>query len=232
MRRRDFLGIVGLLAATIAGAPTPTIAKLEANPTIETFVTETGDARELAKLTELDPAYGFCIDTLANNVALVTSAVRKSQEGNVFIVDKAAYRLYIVKNGKLQKEFPIELGRDPIDSKLYEWDMRTPEGLYFINDLQEGTRTKFYKALTIDYPNKDDWARFDTAKQNGLIEPETKIGGEIQVHGSGGRGRNWTIGCVAVSNANMDVVYGAAKLGTPVCIVKYGAKYAFSRIKA
>jgi murein L,D-transpeptidase YafK len=83
----------------------------------------------------------------------------------------------------------------------------------------DGGKTKYYKALLLNYPNDEDTARFNAEIANGSLPPSAKIGGLIEIHGEGGRGIDWTEGCVALTNREMDLVYRYVKVGTPVTIV-------------
>jgi murein L,D-transpeptidase YafK len=97
--------------------------------------------------------------------------------------------------------------------------MATPEGMYKVTRKLEGSKTKYYKALLLDYPNEEDKARFREEIENGSLPRNAKIGGLIEIHGDGGKGIDWTEGCVALTNKEMDIVYRLAKVGTPVTIV-------------
>ncbi len=181
---------------------------------------------------ELDPEYGFSRAALERFQGLVRQTVRKSEaeKSYAIVVDKAAYRLFVLKDGKVLHEFAVELGRDPIHDKVKKDDCRTPEGFYKILYAQEGAQTRFYKALTIDYPNSTDQAEFAVWKRQGLVGEFDSIGGEIQIHGAGSGkagnsgGHNWTLGCVALGNADLDRFFALVKDGgTPVTIVRFGA---------
>jgi hypothetical protein len=137
----------------------------------------------------------------------------------ILIIDKMEHRCRVYQSGKLELEVPIEMGPYWVGAKKQKGDKRTPEGKYFITKKRKSGETKFYKALQLNYPNEDDWLRFYVAKRNGEIAPDTKIGGLIEIHGEGGKGVNWTDGCVAVHNRDMDKVFKITEVGTPVTIV-------------
>ena len=94
-----------------------------------------------------------------------------------------------------------------------------PEGIYKVTELRNVGRTRFYKALMLDYPNPDDRTRFEHGRRTGQVPRRTGIGSLIEIHGDGGQGRDWTDGCVALANADMDAVFSRASVGTPVTIV-------------
>ncbi|MEZ5072175.1 MAG: L,D-transpeptidase [Bacteroidales bacterium] len=71
----------------------------------------------------------------------------------------------------------------------------------------------------MDYPNAEDTKRFRNNKKNGRIPGDAEIGGLIEIHGKGGKGSDWTDGCVALRNEDMDAVFAACPNGTRVTIV-------------
>ncbi len=142
-----------------------------------------------------------------------------TRESSVIIIDKFSRDLYIYLNGTLIKRYKVELGPNWIGDKRQEGDMATPEGFYFVKEKLDSRKTKFYKALLINYPNKKDLENFNQEMQNGTIHSSARIGGAIEIHGSGGAGRDWTNGCVALRNSDMDTVFAYASPGTMVTIV-------------
>ncbi|MFO7613353.1 MAG: L,D-transpeptidase [Bacteroidales bacterium] len=147
-----------------------------------------------------------------------TIAWSKKNRSSVIIVDKFAHKCYVYQGGKLKIEFDAELGPNWIGTKLYRGDKATPEGKYHVTKKKARRETKYYKALLINYPNDDDKARYDVNVKNGTI-PKRGIGNLIEIHGDGGKGINWTDGCVALTNADMDKLYNMVSVGTPVTIV-------------
>ena len=112
-------------------------------------------------------------------------------------------------------EFRIALGRNPKGHKTREGDSRTPEGVYVLD--YKKADSAFYKAIHISYPNALDIAAAKTAR----VSP----GGQIMIHGQkNGLGwlsqlaqtTDWTDGCIALRNADMDVVWNTVKTGTPI----------------
>ncbi len=137
----------------------------------------------------------------------------------VLIVDKLAHRCYVFESGTKIAEFPVELGPNWLGHKRQQGDGATPEGKYFIRKMKSGKETVYYKALEIDYPNAEDEAMFSLAQHRGLISRDAAIGGGIEIHGDGGKGADWTAGCVALRNQDMDRLFEWVKVGTPVTIV-------------
>jgi lipoprotein-anchoring transpeptidase ErfK/SrfK len=169
-------------------------------------------------------AAGFLKSYLANipqwqRWAAETIAWSANYNRTAIIVEKMASRCRVYVDGKLKAEYPVELGPRWLGHKRKKGDGATPEGCYRVIKKKSGRQTKYYKALEIDYPNQIDRERFRVAQERGEFPQNAHLGGLIEIHGDGGKGVNWTSGCVALSNANMDKLFELAKVGTPVTIV-------------
>ncbi len=151
----------------------------------------------------------------------VESTIRNSREKKEYaiIIDKYARKCLVYQAGKMKYEFRAELGLNWVGDKLYSGDKATPEGLYKVARKIENGKTKYYKALLLDYPLQDDKQRFEELKSKGELPYNARIGGLIEIHGNGGKGADWTDGCVALTDRDMDIVYKLARVGTPVTIV-------------
>ncbi len=158
----------------------------------------------------------------------ITESRKKSK--SCLIVDKYARKCHLYKKGELVDSFSIELGTNWIGDKQYQGDKSTPEGVYTILKRKSSPDTKYYKALLLNYPNEDDKKRFISNKKNGTIDARLAIGGLIEIHGHGGKGIDWTDGCIAVTNEDMDVLYNVCPEGTTVAIA--GSLKPFSEIIA
>ena len=134
-------------------------------------------------------------------------------------VDKSLRRLYLIKDGRTVRTFPIALGLAPRGHKMREGDYRTPEGDYHISARKPDS--SYMLSLQISYPSESDRVRAEQA--------EVPAGGLIMVHGrpirpTNGRDRNyystrdWTDGCIAVSNAAMLEIWMMTRIGTPITI--------------
>jgi L,D-peptidoglycan transpeptidase YkuD (ErfK/YbiS/YcfS/YnhG family) len=147
------------------------------------------------------------------------ATIRLSAQNNnyAFIVDKIKHKGYLYYKGKLNKEYDIELGRNWIGDKITAGDKATPEGMYKVIKKKAGSR--YYKALLINYPNEEDYAHFNSKKREGLISRNSNIGGLIEIHGDGGKGDDWTSGCIALRNNEIDELFSRMSVGTPVTIV-------------
>ena len=139
--------------------------------------------------------------------------------GQAVIVEKASGRCLLVRGGRAVAAFRAELGRNGLAGKVHSGDAATPEGRYRIVEKRENGKTKFHRALLLDYPNDDDRRAYQTAVRRGQVPRGRGIGGLIEIHGEGGQGLNWTDGCVALANADMDRLFDAVATGTPVTIV-------------
>jgi murein L,D-transpeptidase YafK len=152
-------------------------------------------------------------------IALTGVAVQPHAETLVqadkVIVLKHERKLYLMRQGESLKWFWIALGRYPVGRKTERGDGRTPEGIYRI--LGRDASSHYYRALWLSYPNSADRER---AERLG-INP----GGGIMIHavpkgfeptGPGEPMIDWTDGCIAVTNADMDEIWARVPDGTPV----------------
>ena len=151
----------------------------------------------------------------------VTQTINDSKKNNDYsiIVDKFSRKLYVYQNGARKMEYDAELGTNWVGDKRIRGDNATPEGMYKISKKFDNPRTEYYKALLINYPNDGDVQKFNSDVAKGLLPRSAKIGGLIEIHGNGGKGIDWTQGCIALTDNEMDIVFELAKVGTPVTIV-------------
>ena len=148
-----------------------------------------------------------------------TIAWSANRNAYAIIVDKLAHICYLYFNGSIKAHYNAEFGRAWIGSKNRRGDRATTEGRYYVTKKRGVGQTRYYKALDINYPNAEDLERFNKAKQNGELPKSAGIGGLVEIHGSGGRGTDWTYGCVALKNSDMDKLFSFVSVGTPVTIV-------------
>ena len=134
------------------------------------------------------------------------------------IIEKSSHRAYLVSGGKLVRTYNCELGYNSARQKLFSGDGATPEGMYYVTKVKYNS--KFRHALLIDYPNAMDIKRFRDNKSKGIISRFARIGALIEIHGEGGKQEDWTDGCVALSNKDIDHLMQYAQAGTPVTIVR------------
>jgi len=150
-----------------------------------------------------------------------TSTINESRKSGSYaiVVEKIPAVCHLYHGGKKKYTFEAEFGSNWLGDKMSRGDMATPEGKYMVTKKLSGGSTKYYKALMINYPNKIDIQEFNERTRNGKLPADARIGDMIEIHGDGGKGANWTQGCVALRNADMDVIYKYAAKGTPVTII-------------
>ncbi len=134
---------------------------------------------------------------------------------DLVVVNKSERRLSLVRAGRVFRRFPISLGAHPRGHKREQGDERTPEGRYILD--RKNSHSHFYKSIHISYPNGRDRKQ---ARKRG-VDP----GGDIMIHGQKNgwqwlsplsRFIDWTDGCIAVSNHDMDAIWQAVRVGTPI----------------
>lgn len=143
----------------------------------------------------------------------------KKHKSTAIVVDKYARTCMLYKNGTLIGSYPSELGTNWMGDKQYQGDKATPEGNYKVVSKKAGPETKYFKALLLDYPNQLDKQRFLAGKKKGLLAQDAAIGGLIEIHGHGGKGTDWTDGCVALPDTSMEALFAQSPIGTTVTIV-------------
>jgi murein L,D-transpeptidase YafK len=130
------------------------------------------------------------------------------------IVNKGARKMYLLHHGEVLESYDFALGFAPVGDKEIEGDGKTPEGDYLIE--RRNPNSKFYLSIGIDYPNEQDIAE--------ALALGEKPGGDIFIHGrpTGVKfrpdRRDWTAGCIAVTNREMRDIYAMVKNGTPIRI--------------
>jgi murein L,D-transpeptidase YafK len=144
------------------------------------------------------------------------------------LVLKAERRLELQQDGKVVKTYRIGLGNTPAGAKQRQGDGRTPEGTFYV--CVKNPQSKYHLSLGLSYPTPADAAR---GLREGLVtQPEhnaivaahkkhvtppwnTALGGEVFIHGSGS-GSDWTLGCIALDDADMTELFSLVAKGTPV----------------
>jgi murein L,D-transpeptidase YafK len=143
------------------------------------------------------------------------ASLAHAEKADLVIVSKSESRLYLERAGKRFATFEVAFGGNPRGHKQQEGDERTPEGKYVLDS--KNSNSRYYKAIHISYPNAQDRA---VAQARG-VSP----GGLVMIHGQkNGFGWlspitqlfDWTDGCIALSNADMETVWQAIDVGTPI----------------
>lgn len=131
------------------------------------------------------------------------------------VVQKEQRRMHLLSGQTVLRSHDFGLGNQPVGHKQFEGDGKTPEGQYFVDRFNP--RSRYHLSVGISYPNERDKAY---AAQFGL-----SAGGDIMFHGRGPEGRvlaprnrDWTAGCIAMTDQEIEDVYAMLKLGTPVMI--------------
>lgn len=138
-------------------------------------------------------------------------------KADLVVVYKSERILQLKQKGRVLKSFPISLGREPIGTKLREGDGRTPEGVYTLD--WRNPNSRFYRSIHVSYPRAGD------------LEPATRWGvspgGQIMLHGLpndvrperiGNPRRDWTDGCIALTNEEIDEIWTWVEDGTTIII--------------
>ena len=142
------------------------------------------------------------------------AAVRPAKADRI-IVAKTERRLYLLRDGEVLDSYQVALGRQPKGTKLYQGDGRTPEGTYEISAFN--AQSRFHRSLRVSYPNEHDRAVARALGQS--------AGGDIMVHGLAPERRNfqnehwrynWTNGCIAVGDAEIEEIWQRVEIGTPI----------------
>jgi lipoprotein-anchoring transpeptidase ErfK/SrfK len=135
------------------------------------------------------------------------------------VVNKERNQLSLYVRGRQVRTYPADMGVNVGATKLVSGDGATPEGRYKIVSKKGPGQTRYHRALLLDYPNQQDLKRLEQARREGRVPKGARPGGLIEIHGEGGRGRDWTRGCPALSNRDMDDLFARVQVGTPVTIV-------------
>tara|TARA_B100001769_G_scaffold271560_1_gene264544 strand:+ start:1557 stop:2039 length:483 start_codon:yes stop_codon:yes gene_type:complete len=136
---------------------------------------------------------------------------------DIIIIKKSERKLYAIKDDKILKKYDIALGQNPVGHKKVEGDKKTPEGYYFIDG--KNAKSKYFLSLHISYPNYHD--------KQVAIKKKRDPGKHIAIHGLPPasllsqylyNGPDWTEGCIALSNSDMQDLWNLATEGTQILI--------------
>lgn len=148
-------------------------------------------------------------------VAASQGALGDGGKADRVLIDKGKRQLVLLRGSQPVKTYQVALGSAPKGPKRFEGDQRTPEGVYAIDF--RNADSGFHRALRISYPNEADRVR--------ALEAGVDPGGQIMIHGlkngQGWLGRrhlggDWTDGCIAVTNEEIEEIWSLVELGTPV----------------
>ena len=139
------------------------------------------------------------------------------QQANKITISKSQHSMTLWSGDKILKTYKVALGRGKGEAKSHQGDHETPEGTYVIDS--KNSKSRFHLALHVSYPNAEDIKR---AKSKGLSP-----GGDIMIHGVhsgfqwlGGLQHDidWTDGCIAVTDSEIEEIFAAVPIGTPIQI--------------
>lgn len=144
------------------------------------------------------------------------------------LVSKSKRSITLLINGKAIWSAPVGLGGCPEGHKQREGDQRTPEGDYFI--CTRNPRSRFHLFLGLSYPGIQDAERglregsITPSEHDAIVQAhragecppwKTALGGEVGIHGSGAD-RDWTLGCIALDDPEIELLWALCPLGTPI----------------
>ena len=148
-------------------------------------------------------------------LGLAQTAATPALHADRVLVLKKERTLQLLSRGKVIKSYKIALGGDPIGPKTRQGDHKTPEGVYVLDF--RNAHSQFYKSIHISYPNERDRAA--------AHKKAVPTGGDVFVHGlpkgygfvgASHRLKDWTDGCVAVTDEEIDEIWLAVADGTPI----------------
>ena len=157
----------------------------------------------------------FGIGAVATLAVAGCSSKFKSYDGpkiTSVVVNKGERQLYLLHHEQVLKQYRFDLGFAPTGDKKVEGDGKTPEGTYVID--RRNPNSSFHLSIGISYPNAGDRAEAKALGQN--------PGGEIFIHGQPNlkraRGPDWTAGCIAVKNREIEQIYAMVDNGTLITL--------------
>ncbi len=160
--------------------------------------------------------------------SLLAASLTAAPEALSILVLKAERRLEVHRGAQVVRTYRIGLGHTPTGTKRRQGDGRTPEGTFYV--CVKNPRSRFHLSLGLSYPTPADAARglreglVTQAQHDAILAAHRKhvsppwntaLGGEIFIHGNGS-GSDWTLGCIALEDADMDELYALVANGTPV----------------
>jgi len=179
----------------------------------ESFLALDIGVREVKSVNKICNEYFFLKDGIR-----IFDRCKKLSKANLVVVKKSKRKLYLLKNNEVLRSYHISLGANLKGHKVQEGDKKTPEGNYTLD--YKKSNSSFFKAIHISYPNKND-----IEKSNYLgVNP----GGFIMIHGQKNhfgwlsflmQQFNWTNGCIAVTNEDMQEIWQSVDINTSIKIL-------------
>jgi murein L,D-transpeptidase YafK len=184
------------------------------------------DMRQTDRQTKLRPmpvlfaaalALAMLAGLLSAHPARANLSYEEQTKADLVIVYKGDRILQLKRGGRVLKTFPVALGREPRGPKLQEGDGRTPEGVYTLD--WRNPNSRFHRAIHISYPREGEAVN--------AIRWGVSPGGQIMLHGLpngvlaeqvGHPRRDWTDGCIALTNEQIDEIWARVEDGTTIII--------------
>lgn len=168
--------------------------------------------------TETTSIQSYKTTKAKKNSSLPVSPVR-------IVVDKSNYELYVYDAKGWYATYPVVFGNRNLDDKKMEGDRKTPEGTFHIT--AKRYHNKWSRFMALDYPTKQDLAKFEERRRRGEVPAKASPGGGIGIHGTWphegfviDRYNNWTNGCISLKNEDVQELYSFIPVGTPITIRK------------
>jgi L,D-peptidoglycan transpeptidase YkuD (ErfK/YbiS/YcfS/YnhG family) len=207
--------MAALVAAIAAESPLAanTLAMSAAAPTASaatSTTTATTAAKAAVKIGGLVPMPAWAIGA--------HTGLARAGRADSIVVEKGEHRMTLFAGNEVLGTYLVAIGQQSVGAKERKGDLRTPEGLYYIDG--KNPNSQFHLALHVSYPNAADVAR---ARSMGV-----ETGGDIMIHGlpprfhyvgAQHRAYDWTNGCVAVSDPEIEEIFNVVPVGTPIRIV-------------
>lgn len=170
-------------------------------------------------------AKSLCIAFLVSLLASIHGdalATGENKAVDEIRVDKSEHRLELIKDGQSIKSYKVALGSGGAGPKRFEGDRTTPTGTYRISGRFKGL---FHQFMVVSYPNDEDRKRFAELKKRGEVPAGRGVGHGIGIHGVGNKEWNgvhkqsdWTLGCIALDDNEIDEISKLVKDGTRLVI--------------
>lgn len=161
----------------------------------------------------------FFVAIFSSNMLFASRAAEAIDKADYVVVKKSERKLYLYRGAEILKTYRIALGQQPDGHKTREGDSRTPEGIYTLD--WRNPNSKFYRSIHVSYPSKSD--------NRNARERGDSPGGAIMIHGQPSNWvdktkllfnqDDWTEGCIAVQDHEMDEIWEAVEDGTPIEII-------------
>ena len=141
-----------------------------------------------------------------------------TKHADKIVIEKSKRTMTLLRGDEVLKTYKVALGGQPVGAKDRQGDHKTPEGSYSVD--RKIPNSQFHRALHLSYPSVAD-------RQN-AVKLGVRPGGDVEIHGLGAefgfvgsahRLHDWTDGCIAVTNEEIDEIWPLVEVGTPVEII-------------